>query len=127
VCRNGRRGRTRLGHWNYRTRGSRDDGGAPFAGIAPSHARGADKAYDVDEFVNDLRDLNVTPLIAQNTTNRTSAIDVRTTRHRGYVISRPGWRHLQQQPVGCDAQAAAFHPGQNGRAPSRPTLIADAA
>jgi hypothetical protein len=36
--RTGRRGRTRLGDWNYRTRGSRDNGGAPFAGIAPSHA-----------------------------------------------------------------------------------------
>jgi hypothetical protein len=33
------RGRTRLGDWNYRTRGSRDDGSAPFAGIASSHAR----------------------------------------------------------------------------------------
>ena len=28
---------------------------------------GADKAYDVHEFVDDLRDLNVTPHIAQNT------------------------------------------------------------
>jgi len=34
---------------------------------------GADKAYDVREFVDDLRDLNVTPHIAQNTSNRTSA------------------------------------------------------
>jgi hypothetical protein len=37
---------------------------------------GADKAYDVHGFVEDLRDLNVTPHIAQNTTNRSSAIDV---------------------------------------------------
>jgi hypothetical protein len=44
---------------------------------------GADKAYDVHEFVDDLRDLNVTPHIAQNTTNRSSAIDARTTRHPG--------------------------------------------
>jgi hypothetical protein len=36
---------------------------------------GADKAYDVHTFVDDLRDLNVTPHIAQNTTNRSSAID----------------------------------------------------
>jgi hypothetical protein len=48
---------------------------------------GADKAYDVHGFVNDLRDLNVTPHIAQNTTNRTSAIDARTTRHPdGWVL-----------------------------------------
>jgi hypothetical protein len=49
---------------------------------------GADKAYDVHGFVDDLRELNVTPHIAQNTTNRTSAIDARTTRHPGYAISQ---------------------------------------
>jgi hypothetical protein len=42
----------------------------------------------VNQFVDDLRDLNVTPHIAQNTTNRRSAIDVRTTRHPGYAISQ---------------------------------------
>src|SRR5262249_7793122 len=31
---------------------------------------GADKAYDGGEFVDDLRDLNITPHIAQNTANR---------------------------------------------------------
>ena len=36
---------------------------------------GADKAYDVAGFVADLRELNVTPHVAQNTTNRRSAID----------------------------------------------------
>ena len=50
---------------------------------------GADKAYDVAEFVADLRELNVTPHVAQNTTNRRSAIDARTTRHPGYAVS--GW------------------------------------
>jgi hypothetical protein len=49
---------------------------------------GADKAYDVREFVDDLRDLNTTPHIAQNTTNRSSAIDARTTRRPGYTISQ---------------------------------------
>jgi hypothetical protein len=39
---------------------------------------GADKAYDVVEFVTDLRQHNVTPHVAQNTTNRRSAIDGRT-------------------------------------------------
>jgi hypothetical protein len=48
---------------------------------------GADKAYDVHEFVDDLRDLNVTPHIAQNTTNRSSVIDARTRYHPGYEIS----------------------------------------
>jgi IS5 family transposase len=49
---------------------------------------GADKAYDVAEFVADLRQRNVTPHVAQNTTNRRSAIDGRTTRHSGYAVSQ---------------------------------------
>jgi hypothetical protein len=49
---------------------------------------GADKAYDVHGFVDDLRDLDVMPHLAQNTTNRSSAIDTRTTRHPGYAISQ---------------------------------------
>ena len=48
---------------------------------------GADKAYDVAEFVADLRAHNVTPHVSQNTTNRRSAIDGRTTRHPGYAVS----------------------------------------
>ena len=48
---------------------------------------GADKAYDVAEFVTDLRGYKVTPHVAQNTTNRRSAIDGRTTRHPGYAVS----------------------------------------
>jgi hypothetical protein len=41
----------------------------------------ADKAYDVAGFVADLRQYNVTPHVARNTTHRRSAIDARTTRH----------------------------------------------
>lgn len=47
---------------------------------------GADKAYDAEDFVNELRSMNVTPH-AQNTSGRSSAIDGRTTRHGGYVVS----------------------------------------
>ncbi len=60
---------------------------------------GADKAYDVHEFVDDLRDLNITPHIAQNATNRASAIDARTTRHPGYAISQQK-RKLTEEPFG---------------------------
>jgi len=60
---------------------------------------GADKAYDVHGFVDDLRDLNVTPHIAQNTTNRTSAIDARTTSHPGYAISQQK-RKRTEEPFG---------------------------
>ena len=42
---------------------------------------GADKGFDTADFVADMRDFNVTPHVAQNTTNRLSAIDHRTTRH----------------------------------------------
>ena len=49
---------------------------------------GADKAYDAEDFVNELRSMNATPHVAQNTNGRSSAIDGRTTRHAGYAISQ---------------------------------------
>jgi len=49
---------------------------------------GADKAYDAEDFVNELRAMNVTPHVAQNASGRCSAIDGRTTRHAGYAISQ---------------------------------------
>jgi hypothetical protein len=47
----------------------------------------ADKAYDAAGFVAALRERNATPHVAQNTSNRRSVIDGRTTRHPGYTIS----------------------------------------
>jgi len=50
---------------------------------------GADKNYDTNEFVTTIRELNITPHVAQNTNRRGgSAIDKRTTRHPGYQISQ---------------------------------------
>jgi transposase len=49
---------------------------------------GADKAYDAEDFINELRSMRVTPHVAQNTNGRRSAIDRRTTRHGGYAISQ---------------------------------------
>jgi transposase len=49
---------------------------------------GADKAYDAEDFVNELRAMKVTPHVAQNTSGRSSAIDSRTTRHAGYAVSQ---------------------------------------
>ena len=49
---------------------------------------GADKAYDAEDFVNELRSMNATPHVAQNTSGRSSAIDARTTRHGGYAVSQ---------------------------------------
>ena len=48
---------------------------------------GADKGYDAADFVMELREMNVTPHVAQNTSRR-SAIDRRTTRHPGYDVSQ---------------------------------------
>jgi transposase len=49
---------------------------------------GADKAYDAEYFVNELRSMNATPHVAQNVSGRSSAIDGRTTRHPGYAVSQ---------------------------------------
>jgi transposase len=50
---------------------------------------GADKAYDVRDFVGFLRELDTTPHVAQNTARSGgSAIDGRTTRHAGYAKSQ---------------------------------------
>ena len=49
---------------------------------------GGDKGFDSKGFVAALRELKVTPHVTQNTTNRRSAIDGRTTRHPGYVASQ---------------------------------------
>jgi transposase len=60
----------------------------PHADRAQPITLGADKAYDAEDFVNELRSMRVTPHVAQNTTNRRSAIDRRTTRHGGYPVSQ---------------------------------------
>lgn len=50
---------------------------------------GGDKNYDVREFVDVTRELGATPHIAQNLARPGgSAIDARTTRHRGYAMSQ---------------------------------------
>jgi hypothetical protein len=49
---------------------------------------GGDQHYDMRDFVRELRELRVTPHVAQHTTQRSSAIDGRTTRHLGYAMSQ---------------------------------------
>lgn len=60
---------------------------------------GADKAYDTKDFVSTVRELRVTPHVTQNTSNRRSAIDARTTHHPGYEISLSK-RWLVEKPFG---------------------------
>jgi transposase len=57
---------------------------------------GGDKAYDTQAFVQDLRALEATPHVAQNTTGRASAIDGRTTRHAGYAISQRNRKRVEE-------------------------------
>ena len=49
---------------------------------------GADKGYDAKDFVMELREINVRPHVAQNSSGRRAAIDRRTTRHPGYAMSQ---------------------------------------
>jgi transposase len=55
-----------------------------------------DKNYDTRDFVRALRHLRITPHVAQNTTNRSSAIDQRTTRHAGYALSQQKRKRVEQ-------------------------------
>lgn len=57
---------------------------------------GADKAYDVGDFVARARQLKVTPHVAQNTRNRRSAIDGRTTCQPGYGLSQTIRKRIEE-------------------------------
>jgi transposase len=57
---------------------------------------GADKAYDSKEFVRQARGMSVTPHVAQNDKNRSSAIDNRTTRHAGYSVSQRKRKRVEE-------------------------------
>ena len=57
----------------------------------------ADKAYDTRDMVAELRGMNVTPHVAQNTKRSGgSAIDERTTRHPGYKISQQKRKRIEE-------------------------------
>jgi transposase len=57
---------------------------------------GADKAYDTADFIRELRQLRVTPHVAQSTIRRRSAIDARTTRHPGYLVSQRKRKRVEE-------------------------------
>ena len=57
---------------------------------------GADKGYDTLDFIEGCRSLNVTPHVAQNTSNRSSRIDARTTRHEGYAVSQRRRKQIEE-------------------------------
>jgi transposase len=58
---------------------------------------GGDKGYDTSDFVEDCRERNVTPHVAQNITRqRGSTIDERTTGHAGYAISQRVRKRIEE-------------------------------
>ena len=57
---------------------------------------GGDKGYDTRDFVARARAHGVRPHVAQNTTNRRSAIDARTTRHAGYSVSMRKRKQIEE-------------------------------
>ena len=57
---------------------------------------GGDKNYDTRDFVDTLREMKITPHVPQNNTYRSSAIDGRTTRHKGYEISQQKRKRVEQ-------------------------------
>ncbi len=61
---------------------------------------GVDKLYDTKEFVAALRAMEVTSRVAQNTTNRKSAIDGRTACHPNYRISQKVRKRVEEISAG---------------------------
>jgi len=67
---------------------------------------GGDKNYDTRDFVRELRRMKITPHVAQNNRNRSSAIDGRTTRQAGYAISQQKRKRVEQSFGWSDRHAA---------------------
>jgi transposase len=55
---------------------------------------GADKGYDAHAFAEELREMNITPHIAQKKNGK--AVDGRTTRHDGYAISQRKRKRVEE-------------------------------
>jgi transposase len=55
-----------------------------------------DKNYDTADFVAGCRERGCTPHVAQNNTNRRSAIDARTTCHPGYAVSQVKRKRVEE-------------------------------
>lgn len=75
------------------------DAAFEMAGQIPGDRRvtvGGDKHYDTADLIEKWRGLNVTPHVAQNNKRRRSAIDERTTRHPGYLISQQKRKRVEE-------------------------------
>jgi transposase len=70
----------------------------PFADRPRPVTLGADRGYDAEDFVNELRSMNVRPHVAQNLSRARgrSAIDRRTTRHPGFEASQRVRKRIEE-------------------------------
>ena len=88
-------------------------------------AVGGDKLYDTKGFVAD-RQLRATPHVAQNDTNRRSAIDARTTRHSGYDVSQRVRKRIEEIFAGARKSDRYENYQISGQRPSWLSTVADA-
>ena len=93
------RGRDLLPSGARATEGERDAAIAMAEQIPGGSKRvtlGADRGYDTADFVEQMREFRVTPHVAQNDTNRRSAIDARTSSQTGYAISQRKRKRIEE-------------------------------
>lgn len=67
---------------------------------------GADKGYDVKEFIEALQEINVLPHVAQNTSGRQSAVPDAVAASEGYEISQEKRQRTEQ---GCGWSKTVGH------------------
>ena len=75
---------------------------------------GADKAYDAEDFINELRAMKVTPHVAQNTSGRASAIDGRATRQAGYAVASASANESKKPSAGSRPSLDRRKPSSGG-------------
>ncbi len=119
-----------MGRWRTATASPGSGGRACRTGGRAAHDRAvrrpadseqlvAGKAYDAEDFVNELRSMSVAPHVAQNTSGRSSAVDRRTIRHGGYDVSQRirkrieeafgGWIKMRSpMPLRCSKKQASL-------------------
>lgn len=66
------------------------------AHLSPGATLGADKGYDVHDFVDELKARGIHPHIARNTKGRRSAIDGRSAGGKGYLMSLQIRKRIEQ-------------------------------
>jgi hypothetical protein len=74
---------------------------------AISLALGTNKGYDAREFIETVREMDVTPHVARNTSGRSSAVPEAMAQSEGYILSQQK-RKLTEQGFGWPRRWATF-------------------